>query len=60
MAAGLFYQEGYFHQMLDAGGWQFEIYPPHVPLSLPPGGAPTDRIRADIVATVDPMNPAQR
>ncbi|NJK44023.1 MAG: glycosyltransferase family 1 protein, partial [Pleurocapsa sp. SU_196_0] len=37
-AVGLLYREGYFHQQLDASGWQFEtfqnIVPDHMPLEL--------------------------
>ena len=32
---GLLYQEGYFRQMLDADGWQQNIYPYNDPTSLP-------------------------
>jgi starch phosphorylase len=41
---GLLYQEGYFHQMIDADGWQLEAYPYNDPSSMPiepvrtPGG----------------------
>ncbi|SFU71357.1 starch phosphorylase [Nitrosomonas eutropha] len=34
-AIGLLYQEGYFRQMLDASGWQQEIYPYNDSSSLP-------------------------
>ncbi len=34
-AIGLLYQEGYFRQMLDANGWQQEIYPYNDSSSLP-------------------------
>ena len=32
---GLLYQEGYFRQMLDAEGWQQDVYPYNDPASLP-------------------------
>ena len=32
---GLLYQEGYFHQIVDADGWQQEAYPNNDPGSLP-------------------------
>ena len=32
---GLLYQEGYFHQMIDASGWQQEAYPYNDPSSMP-------------------------
>lgn len=32
---GLFYQEGYFRQVLDLNGWQEEVYPYNDPMSLP-------------------------
>ena len=35
VAIGLLYQEGYFRQMLDASGWQQEIYPYNDSSSLP-------------------------
>jgi len=35
VAVGLLYQEGYFRQVLDAGGWQQEIYPYNDSTSLP-------------------------
>ncbi|WP_300289357.1 alpha-glucan family phosphorylase [Nitrosomonas sp.] len=35
IAVGLLYQEGYFRQMLDADGWQQEIYPYNDSSSLP-------------------------
>lgn len=35
VAVGLLYQEGYFRQMLDAGGNQLELYPHNTPASLP-------------------------
>ena len=35
VAIGLLYQEGYFRQMLDASGWQQEIYPYSDSSSLP-------------------------
>ena len=35
VAMGLLYQEGYFRQMLDAHGWQLEMYPYNVPTSMP-------------------------
>ena len=35
VAVGLLYQEGYFRQMLDASGWQQEIYPFNDSTSLP-------------------------
>lgn len=35
VAIGLLYQEGYFRQMLDADGWQQEVYPYNDSTSLP-------------------------
>ncbi len=35
VAVGLLYQEGYFRQMVDAAGAQYETYPYNDPLSLP-------------------------
>ncbi len=35
VAVGLLYQEGYFRQVLDADGWQQEIYPYNDSTSLP-------------------------
>ena len=32
---GLLYQEGYFRQIVDANGWQQELYPYNEPASLP-------------------------
>jgi starch phosphorylase len=32
---GLLYQEGYFRQLVDAGGWQQEVYPYNDSASLP-------------------------
>jgi len=32
---GLLYQEGYFRQVLDASGWQQDIYPYNEPTSMP-------------------------
>ena len=32
---GLLYQEGYFRQMLDAAGWQHEVYSYNDPLTMP-------------------------
>lgn len=32
---GLLYQEGYFRQILDANGWQQDIYPYNEPTSMP-------------------------
>jgi len=35
IAIGLLYQEGYFRQLLDANGWQQEVYPYNDSTSLP-------------------------
>jgi glycogen phosphorylase len=35
VGVGLLYQQGYFRQMLDASGWQHELYPVNAPASLP-------------------------
>jgi starch phosphorylase len=35
VGVGLFYQEGYFRQMVDWTGWQAEAYPYNEPLGLP-------------------------
>jgi starch phosphorylase len=35
VGVGLLYQEGYFRQLLDDGGWQQEVYPYNDPTSLP-------------------------
>jgi starch phosphorylase len=35
VGVGLLYQEGYFRQMVDLGGWQGETYPFNDPLGLP-------------------------
>ncbi len=35
IAVGLLYQEGYFRQLIDASGWQQEVYPYNEPTSLP-------------------------
>jgi len=35
VGVGLLYQEGYFRQMVDLGGWQDETYPFNDPLGLP-------------------------
>jgi len=35
VGVGLLYQEGYFRQVIDAGGWQQEVYPYNDPTSLP-------------------------
>ena len=35
VGVGLLYQVGYFRQILDAGGWQHEMYPYNEPASLP-------------------------
>ena len=35
IGVGLLYQEGYFRQMIDAGGWQQEVYPYNEPAMLP-------------------------
>jgi len=35
VGVGLLYQEGYFRQILDASGWQQDIYPYNEPSSMP-------------------------
>jgi len=35
VGVGLLYQVGYFRQVVDAGGWQHEMYPYNEPASLP-------------------------
>jgi glycogen phosphorylase len=35
VGVGLLYQVGYFRQIVDAGGWQHEMYPYNEPASLP-------------------------
>jgi starch phosphorylase len=46
VAVGLLYGQGYFRQLIDAQGWQIELYPTNSPYSLPVrpirenGGAP--------------------
>ncbi len=35
VGVGLLYQQGYFRQTIDAGGWQHEVYPYNDPGSLP-------------------------
>ena len=35
IAIGLFHQQGYFRQLIDASGWQHELYPYNDPVSLP-------------------------
>ncbi|TKB07012.1 alpha-glucan family phosphorylase [Desulforhopalus sp. IMCC35007] len=35
VGVGLLYQEGYFRQMLDANGWQENVYPYNDPATLP-------------------------
>ena len=35
VGVGLLYQVGYFRQIIDAGGWQHEMYPYNEPASLP-------------------------
>ncbi len=53
IGVGLLYQEGYFRQIIDAGGWQQEAYPNNDPGSLPirPAAGPDGtrlRIRLDL------------
>jgi starch phosphorylase len=40
IGVGLLYQEGYFHQIIDATGWQQEVYPNNDPGSLAISPAP--------------------
>jgi starch phosphorylase len=46
VAVGLLYGQGYFRQLIDAHGWQIELYPTNSPYALPvrpireDGGAP--------------------
>lgn len=35
VALGLLHQQGYFRQLVDANGWQRELYPHNDPMSLP-------------------------
>ena len=35
IGVGILWQQGYFRQVLDAAGWQTELYPFNEPASLP-------------------------